>query len=44
VPGTATLNAISCSAAGECAAGGGYYNAFVVNETNGTWGNALRFK
>lgn len=44
VPGTATLNSISCAAAGECAAGGGYYKAFVVSATNGDWGNALRFK
>jgi hypothetical protein len=44
VPGTATLNSISCAAAGECAAGGGYYKAFVVSATNGDWGNALRLK
>ncbi len=44
VPGTATLNSISCAAPGECTAGGGYYWAWVVNETNGNWGPALRFK
>ena len=38
---------ISCAAAGDCAAGGyykdgsGHYQAFVVTETNGTWGNAI---
>ncbi len=52
VPGTATLNvtgqaqvySVSCSSAGNCSAGGSYQNnsfqAFVVNEINGTWGNA----
>jgi hypothetical protein len=56
VPDTATLNAggaakitsISCSAPGECSAGGQYTDssgisqAFVVTETGGTWGNARR--
>ena len=56
VPGTATLNAggaakissISCSAPGDCSAGGEYTDssglsqAFVVTETGGTWGNARR--
>ena len=38
---------ISCSSAGNCSAGGTYANssqaqeAFVVDETNGTWGNAI---
>jgi PASTA domain-containing protein len=55
VPGTATLNSggdagvgpMSCSAAGECAAGGEYAvssygsQAFVVSETNGRWGTAI---
>jgi hypothetical protein len=59
VPGTATLNSggrasvnsVSCAAAGTCAAGGtyedgpdfptGHERAFVVDETNGTWGNAI---
>ena len=55
VPGTATLNAdgiagvksVSCAAAGECAAGGGYTDgsgnaqAFVVDETDGSWRNAV---
>jgi hypothetical protein len=57
IPGTGTLNAggdaqiysLSCSSAGNCAAGGFYdgtrsgsydYQAFVVNETSGSWGNA----
>jgi D-alanine-D-alanine ligase-like ATP-grasp enzyme len=54
VPGIATLNqggnattqAVSCGAAGNCAAvgsynaGAGQTQAFVVNETNGTWGTA----
>jgi hypothetical protein len=52
VPGSATFNSggaevvsVSCSSAGDCAAGG-YYESnngeevFVVNETNGTWGEA----
>ncbi|MGA2970811.1 MAG: hypothetical protein ABSE75_13535 [Acidimicrobiales bacterium] len=52
VPGTATLNvgaalvnSISCTSPGNCGASGGYSTAslpedFVVNETNGSWGNA----
>ena len=54
VPGTAALNSggsaqvysVSCAAAGNCSAGGGYTNstpatqAFVVTETGGTWGTA----
>lgn len=42
----AEVDAISCAAAGECAAGG-YYTQdrhsqpFVVSETNGTWGNPI---
>jgi hypothetical protein len=54
VPGTGTLNAqgyatttsVSCSAAGDCSAGGyykdgsGHFDAFVVTESGGTWGNA----
>jgi hypothetical protein len=42
--GNANLLTLSCTAAGECAAGGDYaagYYAFVVSETNGSWGNAL---
>jgi hypothetical protein len=45
--GDAYVNAISCGSAGNCSAGGGYtlssthYQAFVVNETNGTWGSAI---
>jgi hypothetical protein len=53
VPGTAALsgggggqvNSVSCSSAGNCAAGGSYYqttsHAFVANETNGVWGDAV---
>jgi D-alanine-D-alanine ligase-like ATP-grasp enzyme len=52
VPGTATLNvtgqaqvySVSCSSAGNCSAGGSYQNnsfeAFIVNEHDGTWGKA----
>ena len=54
VPGISTLNAggaasldtVSCGAAGSCSAGGFYtdssgkYQAFVVSENKGTWGNA----
>jgi hypothetical protein len=59
VPGTATLNAggyaevtsVSCASAGNCSAGGYYFDnvegythnyPFVVNETNGTWGTATQ--
>ena len=55
VPGSATLNsggnasvnAISCGAAGACTAGGSYKDgpghaqAFVVSEKNGVWGSAV---
>ena len=47
VGGNAGTNSISCSSSGNCSAGGSYYDgsalsqAFVVNETNGTWGNAV---
>jgi len=55
VPGTAALNtggsadtySVSCATAGNCAAGGQYFDgsshfqAFVVSETNGSWGNAI---
>ncbi|MGA2970163.1 MAG: hypothetical protein ABSE75_10185, partial [Acidimicrobiales bacterium] len=40
--------AISCSSPGNCGAGGSYADsstyseAFVVNETNGTWGSAMQ--
>jgi len=43
--GNAAINSVSCASAGNCSAGG-YYNdgsalqAFVVNETNGTWAKA----
>ena len=54
VPGTAALNStgyayvqsVSCASAGNCAAGGSYYDgsdiqAFVVDEKNGVWGPAI---
>jgi hypothetical protein len=54
VPGTAALNqggdahlgAVSCASAGNCSAGGSYFDAsgdtqlFVVNEAKGIWGKA----
>ena len=45
--GTALVNEVSCATVGNCAAGGFYTDgatnaqAFVVNEVNGTWGNAI---
>ncbi len=43
--GVGEINSVSCGSAGNCTAGGYYSNsrlqaAFVVNETNGTWGKA----
>src|SRR5215470_10682915 len=44
--GSARVNAVSCVAAGNCSAGGYYtgrsgaHQAFVINETSGTWGIA----
>jgi hypothetical protein len=47
--GRAGVNAVSCASAGNCSAGGFYavaphpnshQEAFVANETNGTWGTA----
>ncbi|HEV2371541.1 MAG TPA: hypothetical protein VGS19_05155 [Streptosporangiaceae bacterium] len=44
--GLAVPGSVSCASAGNCSAGGGYTDgsghnqAFVVNETNGTWGTA----
>jgi hypothetical protein len=44
--GAATLTAVSCAARANCAAGGsytdgnGHVQAYVVSETNGTWGKA----
>ncbi len=44
--GTAYVGSVSCASAGNCAAGGyyrdasGHLQAFVVDELNGTWGNA----
>ncbi len=43
----AIVNPISCSSAGNCSSGGGYidalgnYEAYVVTQKNGTWGDAL---
>ena len=56
VPGTAALNtggfaempSVSCASAGNCSAGGDYFDrtgfghAFVVSEKNGTWGTATK--
>ncbi len=45
--GDAEVNSVSCATAGDCAAGGYYkdgsgnYQAFVVDETNGSWGNTI---
>ncbi len=45
--GSAALNSVSCAAAGNCAAGGYYYDgagnrqAFVTSEVNGTWQPAI---
>jgi D-alanine-D-alanine ligase-like ATP-grasp enzyme len=43
--GGAQIESVSCASAGNCSAGGYYtgssgVKAFVVNETNGTWGKA----
>ena len=44
--GIASVDSLSCATAGNCAAAGFYgdssggYQAFVVNEVNGTWGDA----
>jgi len=43
----AIINPISCSSAGNCSSGGGYidslgaYQAYVVTEKDGTWGDAI---
>ena len=45
--GNAYVGSVSCGAVGECAAGGrykdgsGHYQAFLVSETHGSWGNAV---
>jgi hypothetical protein len=45
--GPATVDAVSCGAPGDCSAGGNYYasdssvQAFVVTQTNGSWGKAI---
>jgi len=44
--GYATVNSVSCTSAGNCSAGGSYTTstpvtqAFIADETNGTWGTA----
>src|SRR5262249_39456384 len=44
--GFAAITAVSCTSAGNCSAGGDYATsrrhdqAFVVDETDGTWGSA----
>ena len=45
--GSAEITSVSCASAGNCSAGGqcrasplGFYQVFVVNEVNGTWGTA----
>jgi hypothetical protein len=44
--GIASIDSVSCGATGNCSAGGTYkdtastFQAFVVDETNGTWGKA----
>ena len=48
--GLAGVYSVSCGAAGDCAAGGsyvrgfGHYEAFVVSETNGVWGNVIHVR
>jgi hypothetical protein len=45
--GSASISAVSCATVGNCSAGGNYagssrrVEAFVVSETNGTWGAAV---
>src|SRR5437588_10110462 len=45
---TGWVNSVSCPAVGTCAAGGAYTDgpgheqAFVVDETGGTWGKAIK--
>jgi hypothetical protein len=46
VGGAGYVNSVSCAVAGKCAAGGSYNDgsgtqAFVVDETNSGWGNAI---
>src|SRR5262249_30786721 len=44
---SATVRSVSCATAGNCAAGGWYTDgsdnrqAFVIDETSGSWGNAI---
>ena len=46
--GSADINSVSCASAGNCSAGGDYFDrtgfghAFVVSEKNGTWGTATK--
>jgi len=40
--GASTVNSVSCSSPGNCAVGGHYDGgAFVVDESNGAWGDAI---
>jgi hypothetical protein len=45
--GVASINSVSCPSAGNCSAGGNYVDsssdtqAFVINETNGSWSQAM---
>jgi hypothetical protein len=47
IDGNATVDAISCASAGNCAAGGGFkdgsasFQAYLDNEENGVWGTAV---
>jgi hypothetical protein len=46
--GSSTIMTVSCAAAGDCSAGGSYLDgdthqqAFLVTESNGTWGTAVQ--
>src|SRR5262249_58221291 len=46
--GNARISSVSCVSAGNCAAGGTYHDGadhiqvFVVSQTNGTWGQAIK--
>jgi hypothetical protein len=46
--GYAEVNSVSCGSAGNCSAGGfyrdssGQFHAFLVSQTNGTWGTAIQ--
>jgi hypothetical protein len=47
--GSGAINSVSCASAGNCSAGGFYTNrsgtqAFVIDQTNGTWGTAQQVR